>query len=235
MRRLELTLATAAENVALDEALLLEAEASTEPCEVLRIWEPALPLVVVGRSSSISDEVNIEECRGRDIPVLRRSSGGAAIVSGPGCLMYGVVISYARHPALKSIDNAHAWILEKLAASLRSHLPGVSRQGISDLALDGRKVSGNSLRCKRNHFLYHGTLLYQFPLELIETCLRMPARQPAYRQGRSHRDFVTNLPLDVDLIRAAVIDAFAATEEQPKWPQNAVQTLVEEKFGRTEF
>ncbi len=34
------------------------------------------------------------------IPVLRRASGGAAIVIGPGCLMYALVLSYELRPSL---------------------------------------------------------------------------------------------------------------------------------------
>ena len=41
MHLLDLTLATPAENLALDEGLLELAEGSREPCEVLRLWAPA--------------------------------------------------------------------------------------------------------------------------------------------------------------------------------------------------
>jgi lipoate-protein ligase A len=83
MQRLELTLDTPAENIALDEALLDEAEARGPEAEYLRVWESRAPLVVLGRSSK-AEEVNLAACRERGMPVLRRSSGGAAIVAGPG-------------------------------------------------------------------------------------------------------------------------------------------------------
>ncbi|HJT30886.1 MAG TPA: hypothetical protein VJ783_02385, partial [Pirellulales bacterium] len=88
MHLLELTLPTPAENLALDEALLDEAEqhAAAGTGECLRLWEPAHRLVVVGRSSCVSTEVRTDFCRRQGLPILRRSSGGAAIVSGPGCL-----------------------------------------------------------------------------------------------------------------------------------------------------
>ena len=34
-----------------------------------------------------------------------------------------------------------------------------------------------------------------FPLRLVGDCLAMPPRQPGYRQGRDHADFITNLPI----------------------------------------
>src|SRR6476469_5249516 len=107
MQRVDLTLPTAVENVALDEALLDSAEAGSGHDEYLRIWESPEPCVVIGRSSQISREVNAAECRSRSIPIVRRSSGGAAIVAGPGCLMYAVVISHRARPDLFDITRAH--------------------------------------------------------------------------------------------------------------------------------
>jgi lipoate-protein ligase A len=101
---LDLTLPTAAENLALDEALLDEAEAAGGSQELLRLWEPQQTLVVVGRGSQLAHEVDLAACRRDGVPVLRRSSGGAAIVSGRGCLMYAVVLSQTLRPELRSID-----------------------------------------------------------------------------------------------------------------------------------
>src|SRR5689334_13860556 len=100
---LDLTLSRPEENLALDEALLEEAEHAEAPREVLRIWEPDKSMVVVGRSSTIAAEVNEQACAERDMPILRRTSGGAAIVAGPGCLMYAVVLSYELRPHLRPI------------------------------------------------------------------------------------------------------------------------------------
>ena len=44
-------------NLAVDAALLDEAEAANQPRETLRIWESKSPLVVVGYSSHIDREV----------------------------------------------------------------------------------------------------------------------------------------------------------------------------------
>jgi lipoate-protein ligase A len=229
MRYLDLTLPTPAENLALDEALLEEAERAAQPIETLRLWEPAEPMVVVGRSSRIDREVRRDECDRRGIPIFRRSSGGAAIVAGPGCLMYALVLSYQLRPQLRMIDHAHRFVLGKIAAALRPLAPEVTCRGTSDLAVGDLKFSGNSVRCKREHFLYHGTILYDFPLDLIDACLPLPPRQPDYRAGRAHRHFVTNLPLPAALIRSALVTAWDATQPCTDWPRAATGRLVVEK------
>ena len=254
-RLLDLTLDTAEENLALDEALLLEAEAAAAAdvphAEVLRIWEPVRPLVVVGRGSRISREVNVAACHRDGVPILRRTSGGAAIVAAPGCLMYALVLAYAGRPHLRAISETHAYVLGHLADALAGHVPGVARAGTSDLAVGGRKFSGNSLRCRRTHLLYHGTLLYAMDLDLAERYLRIPPREPDYRAGRGHAEFLVNLPLSCEVLRNVLAAAWSASpcdatdagiNEPPvegplsdRWPRRLTAELVAEKYGRREW
>jgi lipoate-protein ligase A len=231
MRLLDLTLPTPAENLALDEALLDAAEVDSSRGEVLRLWEPSEHFVVVGRSSEIDLEVDCQACRRRGVPICRRSSGGAAIVAGPGCLMYGVVLSYERRPELRMLDQAHAFVLSRMAGALQSLGLAATHCGTSDVAIDNRKVSGNSVRCKRDHFLYHGTLLYDFDLPLVSDLLRQPPRQPEYRAARPHGEFVTNIPVDRDALRRALIAAWQAHEPLPDWPRDLTARLVAERYG----
>ncbi len=236
MLLLDLTLPTPAENLALDEALLDTAEAGEIQDDLLRLWEPETGhFVVLGRSSQAAIEANLVACSTANVPVLRRSSGGAAIVAGPGCLMYGVILSYERHPALRMLDQAHAHVLTRVASGLASLGIDVRQQGTSDLVWNGRKVSGNSLRCKRDHLLYHGTLLYKFDLPLVGKLLGTPPRQPEYRQSRSHDAFVANLPVSGDDLRRALAQSFAANETLTRWPAERAAWLAEERYRRDEW
>jgi lipoate---protein ligase len=235
MRYLDLTLPSLAENLALDEALLDEAERAPLPLETLRLWEARQPGVIIGRSSRLADEVRQDACHELEAPILRRISGGAAVVVGPGCLMYALVLDLSLRPKLRAIDHAHLQVLGVIAAALRPLVPDVAHQGICDLAIGEKKVSGNSVRCKRRHLLYHGTLLYDFPLEIIGRLLAMPHRQPNYRQSRPHDAFVANLPLDAAALRTALKSAWAADEPVADWPHDATRRLVDEKYSRPEW
>ena len=154
--------------------------------------------------------------------MLRRISGGAAVVVGPGCLMYALVLSLRPAAAIAEYrpgprPNA-GHDRRRAAASARStafrrkrrappkggsepgglsqgpfrlkpvlRAPEIARRGTCDLAIGDKKVSGNSVRCRRDYLLYHGTLLYDFPLQQIGRLLAIPPRQPDYRQARATR------------------------------------------------
>jgi lipoate-protein ligase A len=235
MRLIEVTLPSPEENLALDEGLLDEAEGRQAPCECLRLWEPSSPMVIAGRSSRVEAEVREPQCRELRIPILRRSSGGAAIVTGPGCLMYAVVLSLEMRPTLRAIDLAHRFVLETIVTALNRQGLCVSHRGTSDLTLGDRKFSGNSLRVRREHLLYHGTLLYDFPLDLITACLASPPRQPEYRSGRPHEAFVTNLPLPGSELRRLLTEAWQIDAVGDEWPAERVAELVATKYSRPEW
>ncbi len=226
-----------AANIAVDEALLEWVEESPEenPIEVLRLWQPATPFVVIGRASILAGEVNEAECVQRGVPILRRSSGGTAIVTGPGCLMYAVILSLKRRPELRMIDAAHRFVLERIANAISSCDVDAHCAGTSDVIAGGKKFSGNSLRTRRESLLYHGTILLDFDLALMDCLSKNPPRQPEYREGRSHSSFVQNLHLPVEKVKQAIRQAWQAEQDLSEWPKERIDTLVQERFGRQEW
>src|SRR6516225_2394863 len=166
MRYLDLTLPEAADNLALDEALLLEAEAGAGG-EVLRLWEWPRPAVVLGAGCRLADDVDEAACRADGVPILRRSSGGGTVLLGAGCLLYSLVVAYERDPALAEIRSSYRCILGGISGALAERVGAVEPARISDLAVAGRKFSGNAQQRKRAHLLHHGTLPYAFDLVRI--------------------------------------------------------------------
>lgn len=235
MKLLELTLETPEENLALDEALLETAEAGKVPNEVLRLWESPRHVVVLGRSSDVTTEVNLDACRRRGIPILRRASGGATVLIGPGCLMYAVVLSYLQRPQLRMIEMAHQFVLERLRRAIEPQVPEIMCSGTSDLTLNLRKFSGNSLKCRQRHLLYHGTIVYDFSTAIMSECLATPPRQPDYRGGRTHQDFVANISIDPTLLRRELARVWKAALPLQEWPSIATARVVAERYSKANW
>lgn len=235
---LDVDLPSPAAQLALDEALLEEAHEGVFPEVVVRVWMAAEPVVVLGSSSRVEEEVDRGVCEERGVGILRRPSGGATVVLGPGCLMWSVITP---HPeAAPPIEQIHAAMLDPLAVALSRQTPlPVVRRGLSDLAIqsdDGeRKVSGNALRVKRHGVLYHGTLLDSLDLDLVAGVLRHPPREPDYRGQRPHGTFLANLGLGRGRLAAAVREAFGAVESRSAWPEAAVARLVKARYADPEW
>jgi lipoate-protein ligase A len=228
---LPLTLPTLAENLALDEALLLELEAGTGG-EVLRVWEWPKYAVVLGAGCWLSRDADEAACVADGVEVLRRASGGGTVLLGPGCLLYTLVLTYDRDAALREIGSSYRYILKQVAESLDGLLPELGQEGVSDLASRGLKCSGNAQQRKARGLLHHGTLLYDFDLSRVRRYLRPPQRQPEYRGGRDHDHFLTNLPSTPLDLTQRLRKSWAARNPAPRCPEEKVRRLVTEKYSQ---
>jgi lipoate-protein ligase A len=211
--------------LAVDEAMLDACEAGFAS-ELLRLWQFDQPVAVLGRGSRVDVEIDTQQCRRESIAVLRRCSGGASIVAGPGCLMYSLVLDLQKRPDLRRLDVVHPFVMQRLADALAPHLDDIRVQGICDLTWRERKFSGNSLRVARNHLLYHGTLLYDGDLDQIDRCLKTPPRQPDYRRLRDHRSFITNIPLDQPTLIDSIRNAFQSCVATGDWKSDGFDGFI---------
>jgi lipoate-protein ligase A len=200
-------------NVALD-AELFRAVDATGVGETLRVWESQQTAVIVGSLGSISRDIHKDACLADGVPIIRRLSGGGAVVVARGCLNYSLVLSLDARPELSHVTQSYQLILGRIVDALK--VPGLSIQGLSDLAIERRKVSGSAQRRGRRALLHHGTFLYAFDIHSLERYLKEPERQPAYRAGRRHAAFVANAPLDPQAIAAALIRAWVGEPEHPR-------------------
>ncbi|HEX3316295.1 MAG TPA: lipoate--protein ligase family protein [Gemmataceae bacterium] len=228
MRFLDRTMPTLIENLALDEALLEGAEAGAG--DVLRFWEWPDLAVILGAGGQRHAEVDVARCRQDGVPIVRRASGGGTVLLGPGCLLYSLVLRMDDRPELADLRASYRTIGERMKAAFAEVRADVDGQ--SDLVVDGRKFSGNAQQRKRTHLLHHGTILHAFDLTHIGVYVKHPPRMPEYRQGRSHADFVTNVPMPAERIKAKLAESWQATETTTEVPTELVERLIHEKYGR---
>ncbi|MFM7102663.1 MAG: biotin/lipoate A/B protein ligase family protein, partial [Verrucomicrobiota bacterium] len=167
---------------------------------------------------------------------LRRCSGGGTVVQGPGCLSYALLLRVARDPALQTIAGANGWILERQRRALARVTGGrVEVDGVTDLVLGGRKFSGNAQRRRREALLFHGTFLLRFDLAALSRWLRFPSWQPLYRAGRAHGDFVVNLGVEAEAVRAALALEWGARFEAMEPPPGRLAELLRERYANPEW
>lgn len=235
MRFLDLTFPTPEHNLACDEALLHGCEEGGGD-EILRVWESSRPFTVVGYAGKVAAEVNLPACRKPGIVVLRRCSGGGAVVQGPGCLNYALVLRTGGDNSLLGVRETNRAVLDRLKQALEPIVgPGIEIRGTSDLALRNKKFSGNAQYRKRRYFLFHGTFLLHFDISLIEKLLPVPVKQPAYREHRAHDDFLTNLNLPPDKVKKALRQSWTAGQEFKDIPFDAIERLARERYSTDEW
>ncbi len=233
MRLVDYSFRRPEENLAYDEVLLNDAESGVAS-ESLRFWESPVPFVVLGVAQILRREVWHQQCQEDGIPILRRCSAGGCVLQGPGCLNFNRVLSHELHPDIKTLRGSYCYILDRICEALHARGVRAHHKGVSDLAVAGQKISGNSQKRRRRYILHHGTLLYALDLDAMERFLREPLDRPQYRGTRDHRGFLRAVPLPASEIKAAVCEAFgvAGPPQKPTRKElDAVRTLAAEKYA----
>ncbi len=229
-RILDLSFGSPEENLACDEALFRECELNGSG--TLRFWVPDRTFVVAGYTNVVDREVRMDICRSLHVPVLRRCTGGGAVVQMPGCLNYTLVLPYTAGSEFATIESTNRTIMETLrrAFALLHDTATVTIEGVSDLALNGMKFCGNAQRRGVSSLLFHGVVLCDADLESISRLLPMPSRQPGYRQNRPHARFLTNIKIPIDELKPVISRTWAAATVPFEPPWEAVRRLVDTKY-----
>jgi lipoate-protein ligase A len=193
----------AAENMAVDEALFRESIRKRVP-PTLRFYGWLKPTVSVGYFQDVRREIDIEACRRLGIGLLRRPTGGKAVLHDREVTY--AVIAGADQPhfppdILRTYRVISGCIARGLlAVGVRAELKAEGRMSGEEslrtacfsvpsryeLLVNGRKLCGSSQMRSHGAFLQHGALLMGFdPLKTCAVMLphREPERQAAWLKG----------------------------------------------------
>jgi lipoate-protein ligase A len=172
----------------LPDHILIDTEATSNGWMV---WQPESSLIVLGQSNQAETAVYMELAEADGIPVYKRNTGGQTVILTPRTIVISVrlISDKLDNPQVyfKRINQA---IIEALSGLGLSDL---QEKGISDIAIGDKKILGSSIYRKRSLVFYHAVLNISETPEFIGRFLKHPVREPDYRSGRRHEDFVTSL------------------------------------------
>jgi lipoate---protein ligase len=155
------------------------------------IWIPDKVYIVLGASNNMKDALNMDNVTKDNIPVLKRPSGGQTVILTPNNIIIAAVYFDKNNLHPKDIFQQ----VNKLIISTIEDIgiQNLSMMGISDIAISGKKILGSSIYRSKEALLYHAVLNLGEPSSTFEKYLKHPSKEPDYRQGRSHSEFVTSL------------------------------------------
>jgi lipoate-protein ligase A len=157
----------------------------------VRVYEPKEVAVVIGRGGRQERELNTAKISADGVTLYKRPGGGCSVVLDPGNLIVSVA---AALPGIGGIKSAFAAISDWLITALSvCDVPGIRQRGVSDLAIGKRKIGGSCMYRTRDLLYYSTTLLLDPDVDLVDRYLLHPPREPEYRAGRSHRQFMGSL------------------------------------------
>ncbi len=177
--------------MAVDAALLAWAVRTHPERPVLRLYRWARPALSLGVHQRVSDEL-VDRCAARGVDLVRRPTGGTAVLHG-GDLTYSVVAPSGGRGVLE----AYSWVAEGLIGGLallgiraEAGSRGVGPGGAAldarsacfattvgaDLKVGGSKICGSAQVRRSGWFLQHGSIPLADSRPLTADLLRHPGR-----------------------------------------------------------
>lgn len=154
--------------------------------------------VVLGRSNKIEQWVYKDRCDEKKIPIIRRMTGGGTVVHHKYNLNYGFILPrslFVTGNISKPLMIEH--FCRDIVISALSYFDiNAQATGISDITVNGLKISGNAMWMSKSAILHHGTILFKSYMKEMEYLLPIP---PNRDPSLPHKTFVGGL-WDLDFI-----------------------------------
>ena len=172
-------------NMGFDESLLVHLP-QIGPTLRFYGWNP--PAVSIGYFQSMEEEVNVKKARQLGVDLIRRITGGGAVYHKYE-VTYSITLPQMKGNILESyrvIDNGIIKALRKLGLNAQ-------HQGINDIAVNEKKISGNAQTRKYGGLLQHGTILMEINAEEMFQILRVPEEKLKDKAVNNVKHRVTSL------------------------------------------
>ncbi|MFL6498154.1 MAG: biotin/lipoate A/B protein ligase family protein [Nitrososphaera sp.] len=234
IRTLETGYNDAALNMAIDEVMIENGQETP----VLRIygWSPVA--VSIGYFQSMKEEVDLDKCNQIGVDVVRRLTGGGAVLHESELTYSFITKEYPRN-----IMESYAWICEAVVMSL--HRMGFDARFVplNDIVIAGKKVSGNAQTRRNGILLQHGTLLLGVDVAKMFSVLRVPSEKLRDKIIKDAKERVTSLTgttfdelsLSLKTSFAIKFDANLVADNMSTEEINRARWLAEQKYRSKEW
>ena len=153
---------------------LAESVSRGERGDTLVICHPSAPFANAGFHQEVEREIDMNYCREHGIPVVRRVIGGGAIADGPWEQDYFFISSLRSEATRGTLRDYYGRMLEPVSRVLHGLGIRAERQGLNDLAVDGRKISANGAVDIEDARVLTGDILLDLNIGMMTGILRVP-------------------------------------------------------------
>lgn len=190
---------SAAENMAIDEAILMKR--SEIGLNTLRLysWRPSA--VSIGYFQSIERVLDIEKSRELGVDYVRRISGGGAVFHDHGGeITYSIVVDQDSPILPKRVVDSYPVLCDGVIRALTCVGLQPKFSGINDIVVNGKKISGNAQTRRYGGVLQHGTILRKVRPDFMFSLLKITDEKMRDKAIKNFHERVTSLEKEGILI-----------------------------------
>jgi lipoate-protein ligase A len=189
IRLIDLGLVSPVRSQTIYHAVAYAMEATTP--DTILLVSTERPYVCVGFHQEIEKEVDLDYCRARGLPVLRREVGGGAVYLDQG----QVFTQWIFHRGHLPLDLGERFRLyaQPLVETYRALGVNATYRPINDIHVDGRKIGGTGAASLGEAEVVVGSLMFDFNVEVMAHVLKVSSEKMRDKLHQSLREYMTTL------------------------------------------
>lgn len=179
--------------------------------------------LVVGKYQNVYQEINVPAAEAAGIKVARRISGGGTVFHDKGNLNYAFITS-AKNSGSLCYDD----FLTPVIGALQNLGVDAGKRNICDIAIGGKKISGNAQAIHGKRVLHHGTLLFHADMEKLHRFLKITDATIESKAVTSVSSPVTNISCHLQESHLMMEEFKSALHHQLSHQNDTLYTLSDE-------
>jgi len=186
--------------------------------EALSLVSPATPYVCIGFHQDVDQEVDLEYCRAKGIPVFRRDLGGGAVYLDGDQLFFQIILRKDNPEVPKSKESFYRKFLEPVIQVYRRIGIPAQYKPVNDVITGTRKISGTGVGEIGDCIVFVGNLIVDFNYDEMSRILKVPDEKFRDKVHKTLKDNLTTIRREVG-------------EEMVKgWDEATLNAMMAEEF-----
>ena len=146
--------------------------------DTILFWRPASPAVYVGYHQPVKEDIDVERCRQKGVPIIRRTLGGGTGYCDANQIIYNIIYKEGRSGMPHGPRNVYGLVLQGVIEAVRL-------LGIVDACIDeqrfgvyanGKKISGSGQLTSGGVVNASGSFLVDFDFSAMKQLLKDPVK-----------------------------------------------------------
>lgn len=191
-------------SAACDEAILVARNEEKVP-NTLHLYRRNAPTISMGHFERVKEVVDLEAASRHGVQIVRRMSGGSAIYTDQGQIIYSLFIDRGSAPG----DPVRSF--EMVCRGIVLALEGLGLdpefKPVNDVQIGGKKISGSAQLRRWGVLAQHGSLLVDTDLDIM--CEVLKARKRPRGDMTSLREELGYVP-DMEVVKTAIVRGFSS-------------------------
>jgi lipoate-protein ligase A len=157
----------------------------------IALVSPDRPYVCIGYHQELDKEIDLEYCRTRGLPILRREVGGGAVYLDGGQLFVQWIFHRENLP--RQVEEVYKLFIGPLVETFRTLGIEAYHRPLNDILVGERKIGGTGIAAIGQAMVVVGSLMFDFDSETMARALKVSSEKMRDKIYESLRDYMTTM------------------------------------------